>query len=230
MEENKKDSLDEEAIVEDELNNGETESVEAEIVEKETVEEEKIQEEKIQEEVLKDNEKIETEKLLKEEFEGINMFNKKLKSENQKIKDENIKFQNEIDALKDRLLRMSAEYDNFRKRTVKEKEGIYTDACEDIMKNIFPVLDNLERAANCEGTLEDVKKGVEMTVKQFNDSLKKIGVEEITTNIEFDPNLHHAVMHVEDKDYGNNQIVEVFEKGYKKGEKVLRYSMVKVAN
>lgn len=201
-----KDSLEEETIVENELDNdSESESVEKEIPE-------------------------EAEKLEDEEFEGINMFNKKLKNENKKLKDENVKFQNEINTLKERLLRISAEYDNFRKRTVKEKEGIYSDACEDIIGNMLPVLDNLERALKCEGTLEDFKKGVEMTVNQFNDSLGKIGVEEITTDIEFDPNLHHAVMHVEDKNYSNNEIVEVFQKGYKKGEKVLRYSMVKVAN
>lgn len=155
---------------------------------------------------------------------------KEMSAENEKLSDENKKFHNEIDALKDRLLRINAEYDNFRKRTAKEKEGIYTDACEDVLKNILPVLDNLERAGEAKGSLEDLKKGIDMTIKEFEQSLSKLGVEEICTDGEFDPNMHHAVMHIEDKNYKNNQIVEVFQKGYKKGSKILRYSMVKVAN
>lgn len=155
---------------------------------------------------------------------------KDMSRENGKLSDENEKLINEIDALKDRLLRITAEYDNFRKRTAKEKEGIYTDACEDVLKNILPVLDNLERANDAEGSLEDLKKGIDMTIKQFEDSLSKLGVEEICTDGEFDPNMHHAVMHIEDKKYKKNQIVEVFQKGYKKSNKILRYSMVKVAN
>ena len=133
-------------------------------------------------------------------------------------------------AFKDKLLRTTAEYENFRKRTAKEKEGIYTDACADVLKEILPVLDNLERAISVEGSGEDIKKGIEMTVRQFNDAFVKLEVEEIATEGEFDPNFHNAVMHVEDENFGNNEIVEVFQKGYKKGNKVLRHSMVKVAN
>jgi len=128
------------------------------------------------------------------------------------------------------LLRTNAEYENFRKRTAKEKEGIYTDACEDVLKNMFPVLDNLERAITVEGSNEDIKKGIEMTIRQFKDSLGKLQVEEISTEGDFDPNYHNAVMHIDDETFGKNQVVEVFQKGYKKGDKVLRYSMVKVAN
>lgn len=153
-----------------------------------------------------------------------------LKEENKKLSDENNKVQGEIEALKDRLSRITAEYDNFRKRTAKEKEGIYTDACEDILKVILPVLDNLERAMAVEGNVEDLKKGIEMTVKQFNNAFESLNVEEISTEGEFDPHLHNAVMHIDDEQYGKNQVVEVFQKGYKRGDKVLRYSMVKVAN
>ena len=153
-----------------------------------------------------------------------------LKKENLKLKDENKKAINELDSIKDRLARVMAEYDNFRKRTIKEKDNIYSDACKDILKEVLPVLDNLERAVNVEGNAEDLKKGVEMTMKQFNNALSKLNVEEIPCEGEFDPNLHNAVMHIEDEKYDKNSIVEVLQKGYKREDKIIRYSMVKVAN
>lgn len=153
-----------------------------------------------------------------------------LTKSNKNLIEENKKMNNENDALKDRLARTVAEYDNFRKRTAKEKEGIYTDACEDILKEMLPVLDNLERAISVEGTVDDLKKGVEMTIKQFKNALEKLNVEEISADGEFNPHVHNAVMHIDDAQYGNNQVVEVFQKGYKRGDKVLRHSMVKVAN
>lgn len=153
-----------------------------------------------------------------------------LKKENRNLGDENKKLDNELESLKERLVRTSAEYENFRKRTAKEKEGIYTDACEDVLKTMLPVLDNLERAVAVEGGMEDIKKGIEMTIRQFQSSLERLQVEEIDSKGEFNPHLHNAVMHIEDESYGKNEIVEVFQKGYKRGDKVLRYSMVKVAN
>ena len=147
-----------------------------------------------------------------------------------KIKDENKKLTNEVEALKDRLLRITAEYENYRKRTVKEKEGIYTDACTDVLKEMIPVLDNLERAIAVDGSVEDIKKGIEMTIKGFKTSFEKLGVEEIDATGEFDPNYHQAVMHIEDENLDKNSIAEVFQKGYKRGEKVVRYTVVKVAN
>lgn len=146
------------------------------------------------------------------------------------LKEDNKKHQIELDALKDRLLRTTSEYENFRKRTIKEKEGIYVDACTDVLKNMLPVLDNLERAMTAPGNVEDIKKGIDMTIRQFKDSLVKLSVEEIPTSEGFDPNFHNAVMHIEDEAFGKNEIVEVFEKGYKKNNRVLRFSMVKVAN
>lgn len=147
-----------------------------------------------------------------------------------KSKDEVKKLTNEVQTLKDRLLRQTAEYDNFRKRTAKEKEGIYTDACVDVLKEILPVADNLERAILAEGNFEDLKKGIEMTIKGLQSAFEKLGVEEIDASKDFDPNLHQAVMHVEDEDFDKNQVAEVFMKGYKRGEKVIRHSVVKVAN
>ena len=147
-----------------------------------------------------------------------------------KLKDENKRLNNELETLKERLLRVSAEYENHRKRTVKEKEGIYTDACTDVLKEMIPVLDTLERAITLEGNLEDFKKGIDMTIKGFKDSFEKLGVEEIDATGEFDPNLHQAVMHIQDESLEKNSVQEVFQKGYKRGEKVIRYTMVKVAN
>lgn len=166
---------------------------------------------------LEENEQIDELKDLREKF----MF----------FKDKNKKMENELEAYKERLLRLSAEYENYRKRTEKEKERIYTDACEDVLVRMLPVLDNLERAiAVEEAPIEALKTGIDMTIKQFQDSLEKLGVEEIETTEGFDPNLHQAVMHVEDESLEKNVVAEVFQKGYKKGEKVLRFTMVKVAN
>ena len=147
-----------------------------------------------------------------------------------KQKDENKKLQEELDMTKDRLLRLTAEYDNYRKRTVKEKEGIYSDAYVDVLKEIIPILDNLERAVAADGSIEDLKKGIDMTIKGCQDSFTKLGVEEIDTSGEFDPNVHNAVMHIEDENLDKNVIAEVFQKGYKKDDKIIRHTMVKVAN
>lgn len=180
------------------------------------------------EETLEDAEIVEEEEEFKEllESEREKNMNKKMK----KLQEENLKLENEVIAFKDKLLRTTAEYENFRKRTTKEKEGIYTDACSDVLKEVLPVLDNLERALSVEGCGEDLRTGVEMTVRQFNDAFNKLGVEELPPEGAFDPNLHNAVMHIEDEQYGANEIVEVFQKGYKRANKVLRHSMVKVAN
>ncbi len=158
----------------------------------------------------------------KKEEDELKMF--------KKTKEENKKLQNELETLKDRLLRLTAEYDNYRKRTTKEKEGIYTDACVDVLKEIIPNLDNLERAIEADGSVEDMKKGLEMTLKGFKGALEKLGVEEIATEEGFDPNMHQAVMHIQDENLGDNEVAEVFMKGYKRGDKVIRHSVVKVAN
>lgn len=134
---------------------------------------------------------------------------------------------------KDQYLRVLAEYDNFRKRSAKEKEGIYTDAYVDALTQLLPVLDNMDRAAayGAEDPESPMAKGVELTRKSFVETLEKMGVTEIEAlGCPFDPNLHNAVMHEENEEVGENTVTEVFMKGYMKGDKVLRHSMVKVAN
>ena len=181
---------------------------------------------------LNEEELEEAEQNEDKEFEELEEKEEKEKVEDliSELKNENEKLSNEIETLKDRLLRTAGEYDNYRKRTDREKEGLYASACEDVLKEILPVLDNLERAILAQGDIEDLKKGVDMTLKQFKDSFKNLGVEEISTENGFDPNLHDAVMHTEDEQYGEKEVVEVFLKGYKKGDKIIRHSMVKVAN
>jgi len=138
--------------------------------------------------------------------------------------------QKAFDELNDRFLRMAAEYDNYRKRAQKERDAAYTDAAADVLKEILPVIDTLERAAQF-GDGDKLSEGVNMTLKMFEEVLKKLGVEEIKAlGEQFDPELHNAVMHGEDDEHGENIITDVFQKGYKKGDKVIRYAMVKVVN
>ncbi|MCQ2427829.1 MAG: nucleotide exchange factor GrpE [Clostridia bacterium] len=131
-----------------------------------------------------------------------------------------------------KYLLLYAEYDNFRKRTQKEKDGIWTDAYSDAINKLLPVLDNLYRAVDSGCTdPETVTEGLKMTVKSYEEALKKMGVEEIPALGEtFNPELHCAVFHIEDEQYGENEIVEVLGKGYTRDGKVIRYSVVKVAN
>ena len=131
----------------------------------------------------------------------------------------------------DRLLRLMAELDNYKKRSARERENIYTDIRVDTVTKFLPVYDNLARALAAETADEAYKKGVEMTFHQLLDVFKNLGVEEIPAEGEtFDPNLHDAVMHIEDENYGDNMIVQELQKGFKLGDKVIRFSMVKVAN
>ncbi len=131
----------------------------------------------------------------------------------------------------ERYLRLMAEFDNYKKRSAKEREAIYTDVRVDTVTKFLPVFDNLERAMKTETADEAFKKGVEMTFNQLTDVFRKLGVEEIeSVGKPFDPTLHNAVMHVEDESLGENEIVEEFQKGFKIGDKVIRFSMVKVAN
>ena len=130
----------------------------------------------------------------------------------------------------DKYMRLAAEYDNFRKRSAKEKEGIYADAYADALKSILPIIDNLERAVGVEGA-DAVTKGLEMTLKGAAEALEKMGVEAFGASGDaFDPNMHSAMMMVDDESFSEGQIVTVFQKGYKKGDKIIRYAMVTVAN
>ena len=144
----------------------------------------------------------------------------------------------ELDTLKaslaaqeDKFLRLAAEYDNFRRRTQKEKEGIYQDATADAVKALLPVYDNLERALKQDTSDEAYKKGVEMTMAGLKKAFADLGVSEIdAAGQSFDPNIHNAVMHIEDESLGENMVAEVFQAGFMLGEKVIRFAMVKVAN
>ncbi len=130
--------------------------------------------------------------------------------------------------LNDKYLRVVAEYDNFRKRSLKERDGIYADAYIDAVKQILPIVDNMERAEAYMGD-DGASEGVKMIMNSIHDALSKMGVTEIETKT-FDPNYHNAVMHIDDENYAEGEIVEVFQKGYKLKDKVIRYAMVKVAN
>ena len=164
--------------------------------------------------------------------EGKRKNTKKDKKKAKKLDEELKKKEAELAELNDKYTRLFAEYDNFRKRTAKEKEGIYSDAYIDALTQILPVLDNLERAAAFENAdAEMLRKGLELTLKSFSDTLEKMGVKEIEAlGKVFDPNVHNAVMHIDDESFGESEVAEVFAKGYIRGDKVLRHSMVKVAN
>lgn len=140
--------------------------------------------------------------------------------------------QKELDAQKDQALRLAAEYDNFRKRSQREREAAFNDSRVAVLSEILPVIDNFERAAqNKEAGYEDFQKGISMTFQQFMEIMKKLGVEAFGAQGDpFDPNIHNAVMHVEDESLGESVVADVFSKGYRLGDRVLRHAMVKVAN
>ena len=139
--------------------------------------------------------------------------------------------QNDLAAEKDKNLRLRAEYDNFRKRSARERDNIYADVKADTLKKLLPIFDNLERALRQETADEAYKKGVEMTMNQLVKVMEGLGVTSFGEIGEaFDPARHNAVMHVEEEGLGENVIAEVFQKGFLVGEKVIRFAMVKVAN
>ena len=138
----------------------------------------------------------------------------------------------QLETVKDQFVRLTAEYDNYRKRTTKEKDNIYQDAKADTIKAFLAVYDNLERAAQSEGGEDSPhKKGLEMIFIQYKDILKSLGVEEIDAKGQpFDPEMHNAVMHIDDETLGENVVAQVFQAGFKMGDKVIRHSIVQVAN
>lgn len=140
--------------------------------------------------------------------------------------------QEKYNELNDKYVRLYSEYDNYRKRTAKEKEAIYADAKIDTVKGMLGVYDNLERGiAQYADEDSPHRKGLEMVLTQFKDCLTKLGVEPMDcVGKPFDPEKHNAVMHVDDEQYGENEVVEVLQQGFTLGEKVLRFAIVKVAN
>ena len=159
---------------------------------------------------------------------------KKAQKQLEDAKKEFEKLEAEKAALNDTYLRMLAEYDNFRKRATREKDAMYAEGISDAVEKLLPVLDNLERAAATDPDTSDAKSvldGVNKILEQASECFTKLGVSEIPAKGEtFDPELHNAVMHEDSEDYGENVISDVFMKGYKLGDKVIRHSVVKVMN
>ena len=140
-------------------------------------------------------------------------------------------FEKKWQDVNEKYMRTLAEYDNYRKRTIKEKESIYPEAKAVVIEKFLPVIDNFERALLAAENKDSFYEGVEMVKKQLDEVLASLGVEEIkAVDEEFNPLYHNAVMHIEDEEKGENVIVEEFQKGYKIGDRVIRHSMVKVAN
>ena len=172
-----------------------------------------------------------------EEKETSRKEKKKEKKEAEEKQKEIDRLKKELDRLteseaeaKDNYTRLYAEFDNFKKRSAKEKDETYSAAYADALGQLLPVFDNIERAVQFAAD-EQSKAGLSMIVSQFGDVLAAMGIEAYGAPEEdFDARYHNAVMHIEDENYGENKIVEVFQRGYRKGDKVIRYAMVKVAN
>ena len=157
--------------------------------------------------------------------------NKNEKEEVVKESDELVKTKQELEETTDRLKRIMAEFENYKKRSGKEREMLYNSLLADIVSSFLPVIDNLEKAAEAKTDDENYKQGLELVLKQFKDVLTKFGVEEIKTVGEtFDPEVHEAVSSVQDETKGEKEIVQEFRKGYKIKTKVIRHAMVVVAN
>ena len=157
------------------------------------------------------------------------------KNENKEVEakenDELGAMKQELEETTDRLKRIMAEFENYKKRSNKEREMLYNSLLADIVSSFLPVIDNLEKALSVETEDESYKQGIELVLKQFNDVLTKFGVEEIKTVGEtFDPEVHEAVSSIQDETKGEKEIVQEYRKGYKIGTKVVRHSMVVVAN
>lgn len=171
-------------------------------------------------EVLQEDQNITEEEQILDKDEYIAKLNNDLLEQKKKA-----------DEYVDHLKRNMAEFDNFKKRMAKEKDNMYITIVADFIAEILPIMDNFEKAVNAETTDESFKDGIYMIYSQLKEMLEKTGLEEIEAEgKDFDPNLHEAVMHVEDENYAEKQVVEVFRKGYRLGDKIIRHSMVKVAN
>ena len=175
---------------------------------------------------MKDNKET-TEEIMTEEQEESTAA---APSEVDGLKAEIEALQAELKEKDDKYLRMAAEYDNFRRRSREEKEGIWEAATAETVAELLPIIDNLDRAAQFEAG-EKLREGLQMIAKATAGVFEKLGVEEFgKPGDTFDPNLHNAVLHIEDEAYGEGEIVEVFQKGYKKGKRIIRFAMVKTAN
>ena len=171
------------------------------------------------------------ENIKNENLEEEKNQNEKTEKKEEKKQNKEMVPKEEYDELDDRYKRILAEFENFKKRSGKEREGLYNSILSDVVEVILPVLDNLENAAKVETKDEEYKKGVELVLKQFRDVLSSKGIEEIKTVGEtFDPELHEAVSSIQDENLGVQEIAQEYRKGYKIGNRVIRHSMVVVAN
>ena len=171
------------------------------------------------------------ENIKNENLEEEKNQNEKTEKKEEKKQNKEMVPKKEYDELDDRYKRILAEFENFKKRSGKEREGLYNSILSDVVEVILPVLDNLENAAKVETKDEEYKKGVELVLKQFRDVLSSKGIEEIKTVGEtFDPELHEAVSSFQDENLGVQEIAQEYRKGYKIGNRVIRHSMVVVAN
>ena len=171
------------------------------------------------------------ENIKNENLEEEKNQNEKTEKKEEKKQNKEMVPKEEYDELDDRYKRILAEFENFKKRIGREREGLYNSILSDVVEVILPVLDNLENAAKVETKDEEYKKGVELVLKQFRDVLSSKGIEEIKTVGEtFDPELHEAVSSIQDENLGVQEIAQEYRKGYKIGNRVIRHSMVVVAN
>ncbi len=163
--------------------------------------------------------------------ENENKVEEKIEAESKEQNGELQSMKEELENTTDRLKRLMAEFDNFKKRNAKEREGLYASILADIVNKLLPVLDNLEKATNAQTEDANYKQGIELVLKQYMDVLSTFGVKEIeSVGKTFDPELHEAVSQVQDEALGEKEIKEEFRKGYKLGDKVIRHAMVIVAN
>ncbi len=180
-----------------------------------------------EEENLEENKNLENEEIQASEETEISEEPKETKSEGRELADTKL----ELEETTDRLKRIMAEFENYKKRSTKEREMLYNSILSDIIESFLPIIDNLEKAVEAKTEDEGFKQGVELVLKQFLDVLKKFGVEEIATVGEtFDPEVHDAVSSIQDEEKGEKEIVQVYRKGYKIGPKIIRHAMVVVAN
>lgn len=177
---------------------------------------------------MKENKK-DNDKIIQEKRENMDIDIEA--NENNELLEKNEELEKQLNDANDKYLRLCAEYDNYRKRTTKEKTEAYGNATAKCISDILPILDSFERAIDAECTDESFKNGMQMIYNQFIEALKKIGVEEMEAiGKEFDPNIHNAIKQEESEEFGENTVCEVFQKGYMLGDRVIRHAVVAVAN
>ena len=179
----------------------------------------------------KKNENKEKEEIKEQPEKKNDVKNEQEANKEKELNEQISKLKDELEDVKDRHTRLIAEFDNLKKRSAKEREGLYNSIIGDIMSSLLPVIDNLEKATEAESKDEEYKKGIELVLKQFKDVLNANGVKEIeAVGQPFDPELHEAVSMIQDENFGEKVVAQEYRKGYMIGNKVIRHSMVVVAN